>query len=104
MLPGERRSEKPEPAEWTSRNSKRKPILIRGNKKNNKMTSGAAWPSSLQVVPSGGQNAPGDDPRWNWISATRSNVNAAIRQSAIAKSCERKNPQRHSTHAIITIT
>src|SRR5206468_9324174 len=42
MLPGESRSEKPELAERMARNSNRKLVLIRGNKRNKRITSGAA--------------------------------------------------------------
>src|SRR6266498_122604 len=60
MLPGERRSEKPEAAERRSRISNRKPVFIRGNKRNSKTTSGVASARSLQVAPTGEQKEPGD--------------------------------------------
>ena len=62
-LPGESRSEKPEVAKPMGRNSNRKLVLIRGNKRNKRATIGAAWARSLPVVASGCQIAPGDDPR-----------------------------------------
>src|SRR6266571_5087815 len=40
MLPGERRSEKPEAAERRSRISNRKPVFIRGKKKKHKNNEG----------------------------------------------------------------
>jgi hypothetical protein len=42
MLPGESRSEKPVFAEWKGRSSNLNPVLIRGNKRKKRMTSGAA--------------------------------------------------------------
>src|SRR5215469_15209886 len=62
MLPGERRSEKPVFAVRLSPIRGQKPVLIRGNRRKSKTTSGAAWASSLKVVASGSQKAPEDDP------------------------------------------
>src|SRR2546430_14644704 len=68
ILPGESRSENPVLAERIARSSNRNPGLTRGNKRNKRTTSGAALARSFEAEPSGGQKAPGGDPRWNWIN------------------------------------
>src|SRR5438270_12882181 len=59
MLPGESRPEKPVFAERKGRSSNRSAALILGNSRKKSTISGNARRRSLNVVPTGGQSAPG---------------------------------------------